>query len=1033
MRCCVRFPRALIPLFRLPSRDCGTATTSAPQKAPGWSGLEKARPAAQSAPVSSRRSPSFLLFALAGFCQLALGQGIITTVAGTGTPGFSGDGGLATGANLYWPHGVAIDTAGNIYIADTYSGRIRKVSPAGIITTVAGGGFSTDGGPATDAHLVPAGVAVDAVGNIYIADNSSNRIRKVSPAGIISTVAGTGEGGFSGDGGPAAAAKLLAPMGIAVDPVGNVYFADFGNARIRKVSPAGIISTVAGGGKESPGEPGPALATVLLAPVGVAVDSAGNLYIAEAHRSLVRKVSPVGIISTVAGGGFAWVDPGDGSLATTAYLWGPVGVALDAAGNIYIAEAVHPRIRKVTPAGVITTVAGTGSSGFSGDGTSGTAARLNNPSGVAVDATGNVYIADTGNNRIRKVTITQEAAGPSFSSAGVVNAASYASGPVAPGEMITVFGSGIGPPTPAAMQLTPDGQYATKSLANTRVLFDGVAAPLVYVSAAQVTTVVPFSVAGKSSTQVQVEYMGKSSNPVTLPVAAAAPGIFTVGSTGKGQAAILHWPDYKANSPANPAARGATVMVYATTGGLLRPPGEDGKIATQPQTLQLPVTATIGGVPATVTYAGTAPGLVTGVLQANIVIPENAPGGDTVPIVLTVGGIASQPGVTLAVRPSTGPGDRRSQELVSALKELRETMLAKIDLDIDATADAFTAVKVYWRAKRWADIFGLPLQLLQSAISVVGKMTEWDPETLSQEVATRLDASSTTVEVLGSVMMLQGLLEAGGRFRCGISGPAYVDSVKQMLERADDVYGPLELDPDASRGYYRAAIKSYLDGPQGDQPSPLFVARRSTSPAREVTEVVNGALAVRRVVSAGFAALTSEIEQKGLPEGFPDAAALAWLKYLSGRVAASMRDGVDIQYDVSLWDGQRLVPQAVETKLGTVARWQKAFGYVAGQVAEKVKLEERLTITRLAKTGAVLILFAIGGPGAGEAISIAQLAFVPPEIVLKAQGWTFYRNSEEKFYMVPQEMLTLLPTEFSNLWMIADDVCQYVRYLAKEQ
>jgi uncharacterized protein (TIGR03437 family) len=236
-----------------------------------------------------------------------------------------------------------------------------------------------------------------------------------------------------------------------------------------------------------------------------------------------------------------------------------------------------------------------------------------------------------------------------FSAAGVVNAASYAGGAVAPCEIITIFGTGIGPPSLATMELTPDGQYVTNSLADTRVLFDGIPAPLVYVSATQVSAVTPISLAGTETTQVQIEYMGEQSDPVTLPVVPAAPGIFTLVPIGQGQGAILHWPDYSVNGPTNPAEKGSIIMVFATSGGLTEPPGEDGKLVAEAQFLQLPVTATIGGVPATVSYAGAAPTLVTGVLQINIVIPDNAPIGDSVLLVINVGGVQSQPGVTLAV------------------------------------------------------------------------------------------------------------------------------------------------------------------------------------------------------------------------------------------------------------------------------------------------------------------------------------------------------------------------------------------------
>jgi uncharacterized protein (TIGR03437 family) len=332
-------------------------------------------------------------------------SGIISTVAGNGAQRFSGDGGSATSASLYFPHGVAVDAAGNLYITDHVNKRIRRVSPSGILTTVAGGGSGLgDGGPATSASLwAPIGVAVDPAGNLYIADYWNYRIRKVNPSGMISTVAGNGAYKFAGDGGPATSASFWQPYGVAVDAVGNLYVADRGNSRIRKVSPSGIISTVAGNGIGGySGDGGPATSASLFDPRGVAVDAAGNLYVADSGNQRIRKVSPSGTISTAAGGGHS--DPGDGGPATSAWLGWPEGVAVDAAGNLYIADVNSYRIRNVSPSGIINTVAGNGAWGLSGDGGPATSAQVSQPRGVAVDAAGNLYIADFGNRRVRKVS-----------------------------------------------------------------------------------------------------------------------------------------------------------------------------------------------------------------------------------------------------------------------------------------------------------------------------------------------------------------------------------------------------------------------------------------------------------------------------------------------------------------------------------------------------------------------------------------------------------------------------------------------------
>ena len=333
---------------------------------------------------------------------------IISTIAGTGINGYSGDGIQATTANLLYPLGLAVDLTGNVYIADLSSHRIRKVTVGGIISTIAGTGtpaYNGDGIQATSARLNnPTGVAVDSVGNIYIADTSNNRIRKVTVGGIISTIAGTGIVGFSGDGGPATSARLNNSIRVAVDLVGNVYIADASNQRIRKVTTDGNISTIAGTG--TPGYNGDgiqATSAELSNPIGVAVDSVGNIYIADTSNNRIRKVTVGGIISTIAGTGIAGYS-GDGGPATSARLNTLLDVAVDLVGNVYIADAFNERTRKVTVDGIISTIAGTGIAGYNGDGIQATSAKLDRPRGVAVDSAGNVYITHHVNSRVRKIT-----------------------------------------------------------------------------------------------------------------------------------------------------------------------------------------------------------------------------------------------------------------------------------------------------------------------------------------------------------------------------------------------------------------------------------------------------------------------------------------------------------------------------------------------------------------------------------------------------------------------------------------------------
>ena len=340
-------------------------------------------------------------------------EGIITTFAGTGEEGYGGDDGPATEAELNWPTGVAVDDAGNVYIADRNNERVRRVDPEGIITTFAGNGewgydSDEDGGPATSALLNwPTGLAVDADGNLYIADEYNNRIRRVDTSGIITTVAGmrrlpseVGEEEEDdedvGDGGPATSALLNRPTGVAVDTAGNLYIADRDNHRIRKVDAEGIITTIAGMADEGfSGDGGPATNAQLNKPSGVAVDEDGYVFIADRDNNRVRQIEPDGMIST-----FIGAEDGSDEPGTEGRLAAPRGVAVDADGNVYVADTGNHQVRKVDAEGMITPVAGTGGLG---DGGPATKARLLDPKGLAVDTDGTLYIADTGNNRIRKM------------------------------------------------------------------------------------------------------------------------------------------------------------------------------------------------------------------------------------------------------------------------------------------------------------------------------------------------------------------------------------------------------------------------------------------------------------------------------------------------------------------------------------------------------------------------------------------------------------------------------------------------------
>ena len=349
----------------------------------------------------------FIILLLA-FPLLAKAQ-YISTAAGNGVAGFGGDGGWCLLAKLDDPGTIGFDGAGNLYITDVQNNRVRKVNTLGVITTIAGNGisgFSGDNGPATLAQLNGIqSIAVDAAGNVFIAEWGDHRIRKVNTTGIISTIAGTGTSGYNGDGIPAISAKLNYPTLGTVDNVGNVFFSDYNNSRVRKINTSGIISTVAGCGLiGDSGDGGPATAAKLGGPTYLYVRPSGEIYIPDNIHSRIRKVGLDGVITAFAGGG---VSTSDGIPATAAYFGGTLSIAFDDSGNAFIPDPTYNKIRKVNTSGIITTVAGTGGAGYAGDGGPATAAMLNFPACVTWHSADQcLYITDNHNNRIRKFSYT---------------------------------------------------------------------------------------------------------------------------------------------------------------------------------------------------------------------------------------------------------------------------------------------------------------------------------------------------------------------------------------------------------------------------------------------------------------------------------------------------------------------------------------------------------------------------------------------------------------------------------------------------
>ncbi|MBM3757002.1 MAG: hypothetical protein FJW38_23840, partial [Acidobacteria bacterium] len=466
-----------------------------------------------------------LVVAVAGNRQIRrIAQTTITSIAGT-VPGGGGQEGVpATNTALLDPSFVAVDSRGNILVSDQIDNRVRTISPAGLASTLAGNGIfgiGGGGGQAANAQVgAPRGLAFDSSGNLFIASGAGATLRRVTPAGVLTNIAG-GTGGFLGDNGPAVNARLLGVSGVATDSAGNLYVADTSNNRVRRIaSISQTITTIAGGATSGfSGDGGPAASALLTDPRDVAVDRAGNIYIADTGNSRIRRIDSNGVITTVAGNGSATFS-GDGGAATAAAIGLPFSVVPDEAGNLFFSTG--NRIRRVAAASQqISTIAGGAEGSFSGDGALATNARFDFPAGLALDAAGNLYVADRRNFRVRKLTSARIVA------EGVTNGATFRAGAVAPGEIISIFGFDLGPAAAQGLEVGANGRVTT-TLGGTQVTFDGVPAPLLLVSPGQVNAIVPYAVAGKESTRMQVTYQNRPTNTITLPVTASAPGVFAI-------------------------------------------------------------------------------------------------------------------------------------------------------------------------------------------------------------------------------------------------------------------------------------------------------------------------------------------------------------------------------------------------------------------------------------------------------------------------------------------------------------------------
>ena len=635
-------------------------------------------------------------------------NGNITTVAGNGNTQFNGDGGPATSATVYIAgnhNGLAVDAAGNLYIADDGHHRIRKVNTSGIISTVAGTGtqgFSGDGGAATSAQLYrPTSVAVDRAGNLYIADSLNRCVRKVDTSGIITTLAGTGAFGSTGDGGPAVNATFETPADVTVDAAGNVYVADQDTDTVRKINPAGMISLFAGNNTTGfSGDGGPAVNAALAGPYSVTLDSAGNAYISDHGNHRVRKVDTSGVITTIAGAGGAPAGTnGDGGPPLSANM-NPAGVAFDSAGNYYIADLGGNRIRKVS---VSATVPGLNSSagsiyfsaaangsapaiqtltvstlgavplGFKasastssgGNWLQATTPGVNTPSQITVSVLtlppvgtyqGSVVLTP---NSVGLPAITvpvtlnvvaTAAPKPIVSTNGVVNGASFKPG-VTANALVTIQGTNLASTTDDWNKAIASGQLPT-SLDGVTVVFNGKPGYLTYISPTQINVLAPDVSAGTAS--ILVTNLGANSGIVNVPSSLAGPAFFL----WPGSQPVATRPDYsyavKAGTfagLATVAAKPGDVLILWSTGfGAATPappPGVPVPADKLYPTSALP-TVSINNVSATVYGAALTSGYA-GLYQVAIQVPTSLPDGDW-PIVATVGGVSSPTGVLLTVK-----------------------------------------------------------------------------------------------------------------------------------------------------------------------------------------------------------------------------------------------------------------------------------------------------------------------------------------------------------------------------------------------
>ena len=639
-------------------------------------------------------------------------DGTVDVFAGNGRRGRSGDGGPATEASFSNPGSIATDAEGNVYVND--SAGLRKIDTAGTIDAVGlfsvrgdfhvdgdgrfnttssdrvvrideSGDFTTLAGLSppdadefefgTDAAISPRGIAVDKDGNLFVAANT--RIWKLDPDGRLTAVAGKGNLGSGGDGGPATEASFRQAAHIALDPDGNLYVAEPTANVVRKVSRDGVITRFAGSGFTSNlplGNGGPAVEAIVASPRAVAADSRGNVYIADGRYRVVHRVDRAGVLTHLFGDAHALVIDkddnlfaarqsgtisrvaDDGEAQVVASVLSPMPnrlfLALDSDGSWY--SSGFATLFRTTPEGTVTELVDDSKYGFHefGEGGPSTDASVGGIGGLAIGPNGDLFYSDLRTNRVRRIRAARdcEIVVRLFAPTAIVNGASFlaASGrAVAPGEIVSLFGVNQGPGRLALGLPDSEGSWVTEA-GGTRVLFDEVPAPIIFSQARQTSVVVPYSVS--ESTEVVIEIDGARSRPTTSVVVESKPALFTLNSSGSGPGAILN-EDFSINAADNRAAKGSIVVLFGTGEGQTDPPGINGKLAAEPLPRpRLPVAVQIGGQEAGVVYAGGAPGLIAGLIQVNVRVPDGAPSGEAVSVVLAVGdNNSSGRQVTLAI------------------------------------------------------------------------------------------------------------------------------------------------------------------------------------------------------------------------------------------------------------------------------------------------------------------------------------------------------------------------------------------------